>query len=108
MGFIDFFLVSTIGTEVEMIQQQKYKVKDEVTHGYIVIIVIIRADTKRFNNAKVDIKSIKGKKSCQRSLWFLTLNTTLFQLVKIGAKNFGTGFRNTYFDWFGWFLAGLL
>ena len=52
---------------------------------------------------KTDIKIIKEKKSCQRSLWFLTLNTTPFQLVKIGAKNFGTGFRNTYFGWFGWF-----
>ena len=57
---------------------------------------------------KIDIRIIKEKKSCQGSLWFLTLNTTPFQLVKIGAKNFGTGFQNTYFGWFGWFLAGLL
>ena len=64
MGFTDYFLVLTIGTKVEMIKQQKYKVKDEVTHRYIRIIVIIRADTKRFTQRqckKLTSKSVKEK-----------------------------------------------
>ena len=48
VGFTNYFFVLTIRTKVEMILQQKYNVKDGVTHRYIIIIVIIRADTKRF------------------------------------------------------------
>ena len=76
MGFTGYFLVLTIRTKVETIEQQKYNVKDGVTHRYIIIrvtgrvIVILRADTKRFTQRrcqKIDIKIIKKKKSCQRS-----------------------------------------
>ena len=50
---------------MEMILQQKYNVKDGVTHRYIIIIVIIRADTKRFTQRQC--KKLTSKLSKEKS-----------------------------------------
>ena len=84
--------------------------EDGVNHRYIIIIVIIRAGKKGFTQrqCKKLTSKLSRKKVMSKIPVIMDTKTAPFQLVNIGAKNFGTGFWNTYFGWFGWFLTGLL
>ena len=91
--------------------------KDGVTHGYIIIIVIIRADTKRFTQRQckklTSISKLSRKKVMSKILvildtknWCLEFwNRLLEHLFWVVWLVFG--WFALIFGWFGWLLAGL-